>query len=137
MSSRRRLRQLPPLARGQRADAGPLCGLVNIKRDESGRIAYGVYLLSRLVAEDHTVRDVIEERITELQPLTEAIVASAYEDNPDGVTPFGLHVDEFTEFAANEFSKRYNRISKARERTLADIEASSEPADVEDLVTEV
>ncbi len=116
---------------------GLCAGLVNIKRDESRHIAYGVYLLSRLVAEDHTVWDVIEERMTELQPLTEAIVASAYEDNPDGVTPFGLHVDEFTEFAASQFSKRYNRISKARERTLADIEASSEPADVEDLVTEV
>jgi ribonucleoside-diphosphate reductase beta chain len=115
---------------------GLCAGLVNIKRDESRHIAYGVYLLSRLVAEDHTVWDVIEERMTELQPLTEAIVSSAYEDNPDGVTPFGLHVDEFSEFAASQFAKRYNRISKARERTLADIEASSEPADVEDLVTE-
>jgi ribonucleoside-diphosphate reductase beta chain len=116
---------------------GLCAGLVNIKRDESRHIAYGVYLLSRLVAEDHSVWEVIEERMIELQPLTEAIVSSAYEDNPDGVTPFGLHVDEFTEFAASQFTKRLNRISKARERTLADIEASSEPADVEDLVTEV
>ncbi len=115
-----------------------LCeGLVNIKRDESRHIAYGVYLLSRLVAEDHTVWDVIEERMAELQPMTEAIILAAYEDYPDGVTPFGLRVDEFNEFAASQFGKRYNRISKARERTLADIEASSEPADVEDLVTEV
>ena len=115
---------------------GLCAGLVNIKRDESRHIAYGVYLLSRLVAEDHTVWDVIEERMAELQPLTEAIIRAAYEDYPDGVTPFGLRVDEFSEFAASQFGKRYNRISKARERTLADIEASSEPADVEDLVTE-
>ncbi len=66
---------------------GLCAGLVNIKRDESRHIAYGVYLLSRLVAEDHTVWQVIEERMTELQPLTEAIVASAYEDNPDGDHP--------------------------------------------------
>jgi len=116
---------------------GLCAGLVNIKRDESRHIAYGVYLLSRLVAEDDTVWDVIEERMAELQPLTEAIIRAAYEDYPDGVTPFGLRVDEFSEFAASQFGKRYNRISKARERTLADIEASSEPADVEDLVTEV
>jgi ribonucleoside-diphosphate reductase beta chain len=115
---------------------GLCAGLVNIKRDESRHIAYGVYLLSRLVAEDHTVWDVIEERMAELQPLTEAIIRAAYEDYPDGVTPFGLRVDEFTEFAASQFGKRYNRISKARERTLADIEALSEPGDVEDLVTE-
>lgn len=116
---------------------GLCAGLVNIKRDESRHIAYGVYLLSRLVAEDHTVWDVIEERMTELQPLTEAIIHAAYDDYPDGVTPFGLRVDEFSEFAASQFGKRYNRISKARERTLADVEASEDPADVEDLVTEV
>src|SRR6478672_8793753 len=38
-----------------------LCeALVQIKRDESRHIAYGVYLLSRLVAEDAAVWDVIE-----------------------------------------------------------------------------
>jgi ribonucleoside-diphosphate reductase beta chain len=116
---------------------GLCAGLVNIKRDESRHIAYGVYLLSRLVAEDHTVWDVIEQRMTELQPLTVAVMQAGYDDYPDGVTPFGLRVDEFTEFAANQFGKRYNRISKARERTLADIETSSEPADIEDLVTEI
>src|SRR6202007_525107 len=52
-----------------------LCeGLVNIKRDESRHIAYGVYLLSRLVAEDAAVWDVIEEQMNELRPLTEAII---------------------------------------------------------------
>ena len=50
---------------------GLCAGLVNIKRDESRHIAYGVYLLSRLVAEDHTIWNVIEERMVELQPLTE------------------------------------------------------------------
>ncbi len=116
---------------------GLCAGLVNIKRDESRHIAFGVYLLSRLVAEDHSTWDVIEERMAELQPITEAIILAAYEDYPDGVTPFGLRVDEFNDFAANQFRKRYERISKARERTLAEIEASSEPADIEDLVTEI
>ena len=37
----------------------------------------------------------------------------------------------------NQFRKRYERIAKARDSTLADIEASSEPAEVEDLVAEV
>ncbi len=115
-----------------------LCeGLVNIKRDESRHIAYGVYLLSRLVAEDPSVWEVIEQRMVELQPLTEAIVRGAYEDYPDGVTPFGLRVDEFAEFAASQFGKRYDRIAKARDRTLAEVEASSDPAEVQDLVTEV
>ena len=116
---------------------GLCAGLVNIKRDESRHIAYGVYLLSRLVAEDPSVWEVIEERMEELRPLTEAIIRSGYEAYPDGVNPFGLRVDEFSEFAANQFRKRFERIAKARTSTLAEIEATSEPGDVEDLVGEV
>jgi len=115
-----------------------LCdGLVNIKRDESRHIAYGVYLLSRLVAEDHSAWEAIEQRMTELQPVTQAIILAGYEDYPDGVSPFGIRFDEFAEFAANQFRKRYERISKAREQTLGEIEATSDPGEVEDLVTDV
>jgi ribonucleoside-diphosphate reductase beta chain len=116
---------------------GLCAGLVNIKRDESRHIAYGVYLLSRLVAEDPSVWEVIEDRMAELRPIADAIIRSGYEAYPDGINPFGLRVDEFTEFATSQFRKRYERISKARDRTLAEIEASSEPADVEDLVAEL
>ena len=115
---------------------GLCAGLVNIKRDESRHIAYGVYLLSRLVAEDNSAWDAIEQRMTELQPVMEAIILAGYDEYPDGVNPFGLRVDEFSEFAGTQFRKRYERIAKARERTLAEIEASSEPGEVEDLVAE-
>ena len=115
-----------------------LCqGLVNIKRDESRHIAYGVYLLSRLVAEDEAVWPAIEERMEELRPLTEEIIRSGYDQYPDGVSPFGLRGDEFSEFASNQFRKRFDRIARARQSSLAEIEASSEPADVEDLLAEV
>jgi len=116
---------------------GLCAGLVNIKRDESRHIAYGVYLLSRLVAEDPGVWEVIEERMEELRPLMEAIIRSGYEMYPARVNPFGLRLDEFSEFASDQFRKRLQRIAKARERTLAEIEASSEPAEVEDLLAEV
>lgn len=116
---------------------GLCAGLVNIKRDESRHIAYGVYLLSRLVAEDNAVWDVIEERMQELRPLIDAIIRSGYEAYPDGVNPFGLRLDEFSDYAANQFRKRYERISKARDSSLDEIEASSEPAEVKDLLAEV
>ena len=110
-----------------------LCtGLVHIKRDESRHIAYGVYLLSRLVAEDPAVWDVIEERMAELRPLTEAIIRSGYEAYPDGINPFGLRVGEFSDFAANQFRKRYERISKSRNRTLAEIDAEDEAEEPEE-----
>jgi ribonucleoside-diphosphate reductase beta chain len=116
---------------------GLCAGLVNIKRDESRHIAYGVYLLSRLVAEDPSVWDVIEARMEELRPLVDAIIRSGYEMYPDGINPFGLSLGEFSDYAANQFRKRYERIAKARNSTLAEIEASSEPADAEDLSAEV
>jgi ribonucleoside-diphosphate reductase beta chain len=116
---------------------GLCAGLVHIKRDESRHIAYGVYLLSRLVAEDPSVWEVIEARMAELQPIVEAIITSGYEAYADGVNPFGLRADEFSDFAARQFRKRYERIAKARENTLAEIEASSEPAEVDDLLAEV
>jgi ribonucleoside-diphosphate reductase beta chain len=116
---------------------GLCAGLVNIKRDESRHIAYGVYLLSRLVAEDPSIWEVIEQRMQELRPLIDAIIISGYEDYPDGINPFGLRGDEFSAYAANQFRKRYERIAKARDATLAEIEASSDPAEVEDLVAEV
>jgi ribonucleoside-diphosphate reductase beta chain len=116
---------------------GLCAGLVNIKRDESRHIAYGVYLLSRLVAEDPSVWEAIEQRMGELRPLVDAIIRSGYEAYPDGITPFGLRGERASEFAANQFRKRYERISKARHRTLAEIDAESEPAEVEDLVAEV
>lgn len=56
---------------------------------------------------------------------------------PDGVGPFGLRGGEFREYAANQFRKRYERIARARTSTLAEIEASSAPGDVEDLVAEL
>ena len=115
-----------------------LCvGLVNIKRDESRHIAYGVYLLSRLVAADASIWDVIETRMQELWPLVDDIIRSGYADYADGVSPFGLRVDEFSDFAATQFRKRYERIAKARDSTLAEIEAVREPADVEDLIAEL
>ena len=115
-----------------------LCtGLVHIKRDESRHIAYGVYLLSRLVAEDEAVWPAIEERMQELRPLVDEIIRAPYDNYPDGKGPFGLRVDEFADFAASQFQKRYERISKARQSSLAEIEATSEPGEVEDLLAEV
>src|ERR1019366_4729784 len=44
-------------------------GIAYLKRDESRHIAYGVYLISRLVAQDSTIWSVVEERMNELLPL--------------------------------------------------------------------
>jgi ribonucleoside-diphosphate reductase beta chain len=114
-----------------------LCqGLVNIKRDESRHIAYGVYLLSRLVAQDPAIWDVIETRMNELFPLTTALVNEGFEDDVDE-TPFGVKQEEILEYATGQFGKRYDRIARARGRTLEELDADPEPEEVANLVSEL
>jgi len=91
-----------------------------LKRDESRHLAYGIFLLSRLVAEHgDDVWQAIEQRMDQL--LTPAIgvineVFFAYD-----VMPFELQLDEFVEYAMNQFQKRIDRLEKARGQTLEQI----------------
>lgn len=94
-------------------------GISYLKRDESRHLAYGVFLISRLVAEHEEVWPAVERRMDELlEPATALIheIFSAYE-----VVPFGLKVEDFLDFAMSQFQRRYARIEKAREQTLEQI----------------
>ncbi len=104
-------------------------GLGNVKRDESRHIAYGVYLLSRLVAAEPELWETVEERMNELLPLALAFVAESFEPYPDAVTPFGITLDSVVEWATGNFQKRFARIERARRQTLAELEAELAEAD--------
>jgi ribonucleoside-diphosphate reductase beta chain len=104
-----------------------LCGaLVQVKRDESRHIAYGVYLLSRLVAEDPAVWEVIEARMNELFPLALGVVTETFEGYEDQRTPFGIEQGTLLDFATGQFGKRYERIARSRGRSLAEVDALAE-----------
>jgi ribonucleoside-diphosphate reductase beta chain len=95
-------------------------GVRLLKQDESRHIAYGIYLLSRLIAADDTLWDLVEERMNEL--LMYALgtideIFSAYER-----MPFGIELDDFTTFALGQFQKRLNRIEAARGHSSEEIE---------------
>lgn len=95
-------------------------GIHFLKQDESRHIAYGVYLLSRLIAEDENIWDVIETTMnTLLMPALGVIedAFSAYED-----IPFGLSPEVFIGYAMGQFQKRYDRLLKAKGASLADVE---------------
>ena len=91
-----------------------------LKADESRHLAFGVYLLSRLVAEHgDPLWEIIEARMDEL--LTPAVgivteIFAVYEE-----LPFGLQLDEFVTFAMTQFGHRRARIEKARGQTLEEI----------------
>jgi ribonucleoside-diphosphate reductase beta chain len=91
-----------------------------LKRDESRHIAYGVYLLSRLVAEHgEPIWDAIQRRMGELMPLalgTIGEIFAAYDE-----MPFGLALDDFVGFATTQFESRFARLERARGQTLEEI----------------
>jgi len=114
--------------------------VTNLKRDESRHIAFAVYFLSRLVAE-HGDRawNMIEQRMNELLPLVHESSERA------GVSyttpPFNIDAQEVDAYSSMQFKKRMERIKKAREQTLDEInnevnnEVESEVENLEALVT--
>ncbi len=91
-----------------------------LKQDESRHLAYGVYLLSRLVAEHgDEVWEAIDERMNALFPLALGMVDEVFE--PYDPVPFGLEKEQFVEFATSQFQKRYQRINRARDQSLEEI----------------
>lgn len=94
--------------------------VAHLKNDEARHLAYGVHLLSRLVAEHgDTVWQATEGRMERLlDPALEVVeeVFAAYE-----VMPFGLCLEEFTEFAVDQFRRRLVRVEKARGQTLEEV----------------
>jgi ribonucleoside-diphosphate reductase beta chain len=94
-------------------------GIALLKQDESRHIAYGVFLLSRLMAEDDGLWAVIEATMNELvTPALGMIHESIGSYDP---VPFGLRVEDFTDYAMRQFQKRFDRIQRARAMTMDEV----------------
>ncbi|HSR68426.1 MAG TPA: R2-like ligand-binding oxidase [Acidobacteriota bacterium] len=84
-----------------------------VKRDESRHLAYGVFLLSRLVAEHgDPVWEIIQDEMSELLPFALGIVEEVFAAYRE--PPFQLDLDEFLDYASGQFQARIHRIDQAR-----------------------
>jgi ribonucleoside-diphosphate reductase beta chain len=98
---------------------GQCHGIALLKQDESRHIAYGIFLISRLLAEDDTLWAVIEEEMNrQLVPALGVISDTFACYDP---MPFGLDIDEFIHYAMHQFQKRLDRIERARGASLDDV----------------
>ena len=100
---------------------GTIKGVRLLKQDESRHIAYAIYLLSRLLAVDEGLWDVVDETMNELLLPALGIIGDAF-DSYDPM-PFGLVEDDFVDYATSQFQKRIERLEKARGAKLADVDA--------------
>jgi ribonucleoside-diphosphate reductase beta chain len=98
---------------------GLLQGVQMVKRDESRHIAYGVFLISRLVAEHPEVWEVVEKRMND---LFSAIVRNQEENDTPQV---------IRDYARQQFEKRLARISRARQLNVEQIYQSEESEEAE------
>jgi ribonucleoside-diphosphate reductase beta chain len=94
-------------------------GISLLKQDESRHIAYGVYLLSRLVAEHPQEWDNLELHMNTILPLAIGVIGDAFARYE--VVPFGLVEDDFVNYAMAQFSKRFERLEKAKGASLDEI----------------
>jgi ribonucleoside-diphosphate reductase beta chain len=94
-------------------------GIALLKQDESRHIAYGVYLLSRLVAAHPAEWDNLETHMNSLLPLAIGVIGDAFARYE--VVPFGLVEDDFINYAMDQFSRRFERLEKARGQSLDEV----------------
>lgn len=87
-------------------------GISLLKQDESRHIAYGVYLLSRLVAEHSDEWETLNAQMNGLLPFAIGVIGDAFAAYE--VVPFGLVEDDFMGYAMSQFTKRFERLEKAR-----------------------
>lgn len=90
-----------------------------LKQDESRHIAYGVFLLSRLIAEHADLWEVLEEQMNDLLMPALGVIGEVF-GQYDPV-PFGLVESDFIDYGMNQFQKRVERLEKARGASLAEI----------------
>lgn len=98
---------------------GQVRGIQLLKQDESRHIAYGIYLISRLIASDDRLWQVAEDAMNDLLPLALELIGDAFA--PYDPAPFGLTPSDFTDFAIGQFQKRMDRLERARGATLEEI----------------
>lgn len=92
-----------------------------VQQDESRHVAYGVFLLSRLVAEHgDEIWTVIENRMNELLPLVLSHIQETLSVYDDPI-PFGVTVDQFLDIGSAQFQKRLHHLERARSQSLEEV----------------
>lgn len=97
-----------------------------LKQDESRHIAYGIFLLSRLISENGpSVWDAVQDQMQKMMFLAAAQIQQGDDLYDDNNMPFGLKKGAFTAYAQDQFMKRFARIERARTQTLEEINAEA------------
>ena len=101
-------------------------GIRLLKQDESRHIAYGVFLLSRLVAEHPHLWDEMESTMNALLMPALGVIGDIF--GRYDPMPFGLVQEDFIDYALSQFNKRLARLEKSRGATLSEVNRLTQSA---------
>jgi ribonucleoside-diphosphate reductase beta chain len=108
-------------------------GIGLLKRDESRHLAYGVFLISRLVAQDNSLWPIVEQHMNALLIPALGVVKELFEGYEEiEEMPFGLDMEEYLNYAMMQFGKRYQYIQRAQKETVEQLYQSPETEIAED-----
>jgi ribonucleoside-diphosphate reductase beta chain len=107
-------------------------GLRLAQADEDRHMAYGLFVLSRLVAADAAVWSAIDRRMDELLPDALGVVTEFFQ--PYDVMPFGLTLGAVVEYTMERFAGRWSSLEEARERARSDRPATGRDATLRDVL---
>jgi ribonucleoside-diphosphate reductase beta chain len=100
-------------------------GIGKIKQDEARHIAYGVYLIARLIAADPKLMDVFNDQMSSLLPLGMELIGEGFQEFSDNI-PFDLNPDDYLVYSQSQFQKRFDRVQRAVGKTAAELETNEE-----------
>ncbi len=83
-------------------------GITLLKQDESRHIAFGLYLINRLIRDHPKLKSDLENHLEELLNNATNIIHEIFE--PYDVVPFGLEKEWFLEYALKQFQHRMEKL---------------------------
>jgi ribonucleoside-diphosphate reductase beta chain len=100
-------------------------GVGKAKQDEARHIAYGVYLIARLIAADPKLMDVFQDQMNMMLPLGMALIDEAFQEFQDDI-PFELKPDDFINYSQSQFQKRFSRVERAVGKSIKEIDSTED-----------
>lgn len=83
-------------------------GIIKLKQDESRHIAFGLYLINRLLDDNPHCKESFEKHLEALLDDTTNVIHEIFE--PYEVVPFGLEKEWFLNFAIKQFQHRIDKL---------------------------
>jgi ribonucleoside-diphosphate reductase beta chain len=91
-------------------------GLELVQRDEARHIAFGLHLLSRIVAQEPHLWAVMEDQLNKLLPLAQGVFLEVLGDFLPEI-PFGLDLNELVGYASQQYMARLNVLERAKQKS--------------------